>query len=174
MSSNVAGSSYKADCKGLAQVLSTQENDWQQMSSFPAQGVGPAHVFHAEAHIKAQTGGRVVAGNQEFGYSKILFRPDDLQQDTTITLEWAPYPTVEEIVSHFRFGPHGTVFNAPVRLEIHYETAILDEITEDKLHLLYYKEEADAWQRVPALIMGERQKIVTHISHFSRYALGLE
>lgn len=129
-------------------------------------GDSPDSVFYAEKFIVANEGGTVEVGDKKSGVSKLIFEEDDLKEDTTISLLWAAYGLLEG-----EFGPHGTVFNNPVRVELSYKLADLTGVDENSLQIYYYNEATGLWEPAGGKVNTKKKKVIGYLPHFSRYAV---
>ena len=128
-------------------------------------------VFYAEKLIKANTGGEIKVGNKELGESKIKFDKHALPEDLTIAFQWSAYGTFEGMLNNLVFGPHGTQFNKPVKVELSYKTADLQSVDEKKLKVFYFNEETGLWELVGGNVDTRGKKVTARLKHFSRYAV---
>jgi hypothetical protein len=128
-------------------------------------------VFTMEKFITRRDGGELVLGNKYYGNSRITFDPFDLPRNTTIQFEWAATGTFMGMLNSLEFGPHGTVFNKPVRVALSYRTADLTGVDENKLQMFYFNEETGIWELIGGRVDTEKKKIIVQLKHFSRYAL---
>ena len=131
----------------------------------------PDSVFVKMKLIKAKKGGEIAVGNKRYGKSKIKFRKHDLPKDMEIYFEWAPGATFEGMLNNVLFGPHGTVFNQPVRIELSYRGADLNGVDETSLKLYYFHEKIGLWEEIGGKVDVKKKLIKARLKHFSRYAL---
>ena len=120
----------------------------------------------AEQFIVAEKGGTITVGNRTQGLSRIIFEPGDLPKDMTIEFNWA----IDEYCIG-EFGPHGTVFNSPVRVELSYKAADLSNVDEKNLRISYYDEDSGVWQVLGGKADRENKVLIAYLEHFSRYAI---
>ena len=130
------------------------------------QSLFKGEVFYAEEFIKADDGGTVKIGNREVGRSKIKIDEDALPQDMTISLR-----AVGGLMSHLEFGPHGTIFNKPVKVELSYKGAALTGIDEDNLQIFYFNQDTGVYEAIESEVDKEHKKVTAYLNHFSRYAV---
>ena len=119
--------------------------------------------FYAERLIDAK-GGQLTAGDGAPG-TRLVIPEGALNEETLISME-----VISDGVSRidFNFGPHGTVFNKPVQLELSWAT--LKDVTADELILYYYDEKLGEWVEETTAVWDETgKKAVLYIDHFSRY-----
>ena len=128
-------------------------------------------VFYAEKLIKANKGGEIKVGNKEVGESKIKFGKHDLPEDLTIAFQWSAHGTFEGRLNNLVFGPHGTQFNKPVKVELSYKTADLQGVDEKNLKIFYFNEETGLWELVGGDVDKKGKKVKAYLKHFSRYAV---
>ena len=68
----------------------------------------------------------------------------------------------------FEFGPHGTVFNVPVQLELSWST--MRDVDAEDIVLYYYNDETGEWQEETSGVWDTRHKKVTlELNHFSAW-----
>ncbi|MDZ7722802.1 MAG: hypothetical protein U5R06_08305 [candidate division KSB1 bacterium] len=120
----------------------------------------------AEQFIVAKEGGTIAIGNNTQGISKIVFKPNDLPKDMSITFSWA----IDEYCIG-EFGPHGTQFNSPVRVELSYKAAELTNVDEENLRISYYNENTNVWEVLGGKTDVENKVLIAYLEHFSRYAI---
>lgn len=120
----------------------------------------------ADQFISAEKGGTITVGDKIQGISKIVFQPNDLPKDMNIQFDWAmnDYCIGE-------FGPHGTVFNAPVRVELSYKNAEITNVDEDNLRISYYNPDTGIWEVIGGKVDSLNKVLIVYLKHFSRYAI---
>ncbi len=121
---------------------------------------------HVEQFIDASEGGEIVLGNGDLGFSKIIFEPNALPEDMTISITYREDEYCEGI-----FEPHGTVFNVPVRIELSYLNADLTNVNEEELEVYYYNESTGLWEVVGGDVDVPTKSVSVYLEHFSRYAI---
>lgn len=131
-----------------------------------------ANAFYGRKFMKARKGGAIRLGNGKTGRSKIKFNKGDLKDDTLIEFKWAADGTVSGMFSKMDFGPHGTYFNHPVRVELSYKMADLSNINEEQLRIWYFNEDTGLWEYIGGRVNTRTKKVIAWLEHFSRYALG--
>lgn len=119
-----------------------------------------------QGFIDAEQGGQLVVGTPIRGYSKLVFEPNALPEDMTITITYWIDEYFEGV-----FDPHGTQFNEPVRVELSYRNADLTGIDENDLKIYYYNESLNIWEYVGGEIDAENKLVICYLEHFSRYAI---
>jgi hypothetical protein len=141
--------------------------------------------FSVQQYISASKGGRIVVGDEDSGYSELIFSPGDLSRDTWITFNWDSENFSTDL------QPHGLVFNGPVELNLSYKDANLSDINEDNLKIWYYhpieltpsfsltstvSSETitvyGVWELIGGTVEVSQKRVKTTIQHFSRYAIG--
>ncbi len=124
-------------------------------------------TFFTEVFIDAEQGGQLVVGNPSRGYSKLIFPPNAVSEDMTISLEFWIDDFFEGL-----FEPHGTYFNEPVRVELSYKNADLSDVEdENDLQIYYYNESIGLWEHVGGDVDTDNKIVVCYLEHFSRYAI---
>ncbi len=132
-------------------------------------------LYSTEKFIEAAEGGALIVGHpKKTGQSKIFFEPFDLSEDMTIRFEWRASTTLEGVLNNAEFGPHGTNFNNPVRVELSYKLVDLSGVEEDSLRVFYFNEESNLWEFVGGEVDKAKQVVIAYLDHFSRYAIGAE
>ncbi len=121
---------------------------------------------HNEVYIEAAVGGEVVVGNTDLGYSKVVFQPNDLPSDMTISMT---YP-VDDYCDGL-FDPHVSQFNSPVYVELSYKNTDLTDTNEDDLRIYYYNESTELWEYIGGTVDKDRKVVTGYVDHFSRYAI---
>ena len=116
-----------------------------------------ANVFYSKKRIEAKKGGKIELGTKETGTTKIEFKKNDLPEDLTIEFEWAAGGTLDGLLNALEFGPHGSQFNSPVKVEISYEMADLTGINEDNLIFIYFNEDLQEWELIPSKVDKEKE-----------------
>lgn len=127
---------------------------------------GEASAAVIEQFITASQGGEISFGKVRFGESRIIFQPYDLPEDLLISIEWGLGNFCEGI-----FGPHGTWFNQPVRVELSYKNADLTGINEEDLRIYYFNENTNIWEAVGGTVDTNNKIVIAYLEHFSRYAI---
>jgi hypothetical protein len=123
----------------------------------PAPPPPPLETYHAEGWIDS-AGGTITPGE-----TKAIFPPGALQENVYITVDVEV--NHEENQIHYIFGPHGTAFNEPVRLEIPWSYL---EDYEGPLELWYL--DGNEWVLVEdAIIEVENSRFIVYVNHFSEY-----
>lgn len=123
-------------------------------------------TFFTEVFIDAEQGGQLVVGNPIRGYSKLIFPPNAVSEDMTISLEFWIDDFFEGL-----FEPHGTNFDEPVRVELSYKNADLTGVDENGLQIYYYNESIGLWEHVGGEVDTANKIVVCYLEHFSRYAI---
>ncbi len=119
-----------------------------------------------EAFIEAAVGGEIVVGDENVGYSKVVFAPGDLPSDMTISMT---YP-VDDYCDGI-FSPHVSQFNSPVYVELSYKNTDLTGINENDLSIYYYNESSGLWEQIGGQVDKTRKVVTGYLEHFSRYAI---
>jgi hypothetical protein len=127
---------------------------------------GEGFNFSTQVDIDADQGGQLVVGNPTRGYSKLIFPPNALSEDMTISLEFWIDDFFEGL-----FEPHGTYFNEPVRVELSYKNADLTGVNENGLQIYYYNETIGLWEHIGGEVDTANKIVVCYLEHFSRYAI---
>ncbi len=169
MSSQNASKIGKTAQSNLGTIHILQMNEQAHQSLL--KGGSKDSVFYAEKLIKANMGGEIKVGNKEVGESKITFGKHDLPEDLTIAFQWSANGTFEGMLNNLVFGPHGTQFNKPVKVELSYKTADLQGIDEKKLKVFYFNEETGLWELIGGDVDTRGNKVIAYLKHFSRYAV---
>ena len=116
--------------------------------------------------INAEEGGTILVGNEESGYSSIHFMPGDLNEDALITFSWNTNRHIAELL------PHGLIFNNPVALNLSYQNANCEELSENNIRIWYFNEDENAWELIGGDVNPVERRVEGFIGHFSKYALG--
>lgn len=119
-----------------------------------------------EEFIQAAVGGEIVVGNTVLGHSKLVFEPNALPQDMTISITYRKEEYCEGI-----FEPHGTQFNEPVLVELSYRNADVSDYDENELRIYYYNESTGLWELVGGTVDVANKTVSVYLEHFSRYAI---
>lgn len=116
-------------------------------------------VYNGEGWIGPAGGTISVTGG-----TKAVFPEGALDDDVYITVTVEVYESEQKI--HYIFGPHGTVFNAPVELTVKW--SYLDNY-EGPLEL-WYLEDNDTFSLVENAVENITQsRIFLKVDHFSEY-----
>jgi hypothetical protein len=116
-------------------------------------------IYHGEGLIGPAGGTIHVHGN-----TKAIFPEGALDNDVYITVEVEVYNSENKI--HYIFGPHGTVFNVPVQLEMSW--SYLNDY--DGPLQLWYLEDNLGWVIVEDAIIEEtNSRCIVYVDHFSEY-----
>jgi len=103
-------------------------------------------------------------GTISVGETKAIYPKGALDSDIHITVEVELYHAEGKI--HYTFGPHGTVFKEPVRLEMPW--SYLGDY--DGPLQLWYLEENGEWVLVEDAVIEETTKsCIVYVEHFSQY-----
>ena len=94
-----------------------------------------------------------------------------MPEDLVISFDWAASGTLAGMLSSLEFGPHGTQFNNPVKVELSYKMADVKGIDESKLRIFYFNEETGIWELVGGEVDKRGRKVTVYVAHFSRYAV---
>ncbi len=129
------------------------------------------NTYYVSKFIKNKSGGKVEVGGKDAGKCKIEFKKYDLSEDMTIEFQWAADGYLEGLLSNVEFGPHGTEFNNPVKVEFSYQLADLGDIDEDDLQVFYYNEDTGEWELIGGEVDKKKKIIKVMLKHFSRYAI---
>ncbi|MBN1483047.1 hypothetical protein EH223_14075 [candidate division KSB1 bacterium] len=127
---------------------------------------GEASAAIIQKFITVAQGGEIAVGNELFGVSRIIFQPNDLPENLLISIQWSLGSYCEGV-----FGPHGTQFNQPVRVELSYKNADLTGINEDDLRVYYFNEDTNLWEAIGGTVDKTNKVIIAYLEHFSRYAI---
>jgi hypothetical protein len=132
-------------------------------------------VYASENHykeklIKADIGGIITAGDGAPG-TKLDIPAGALSADTIISMDVSSDSVAE---TQFNFGPHGTVFNQPVELQLSWQTLNnLQDLSSQDLVLYYYDESLGQWLEETTAVWDDNGKKATvYIDHFSYYYYG--
>ncbi len=132
-------------------------------------------LFSVTKFIEKDRGGWVKVGDRKtVGQTKIKFKKNDLPEDLTIKLEWAPSNTLEGLLSNIEFGPHGATFNNPVKVELSYLMADLSGVNEENLQVYYFHEDTGVWEYIGGQVNTKKKIVTVYLEHFSRYALAAD
>lgn len=105
------------------------------------------------------------------GRYTLRFATGSLEQDEQITIQQYD-PDVLDV----QFGPHGTQFKTPVEVSIDFAGTAADpglKRGHDVEPVLWYLDEKlNRWVIVPSVTDWEQKRLVVHLEHFSRYAVG--
>lgn len=123
--------------------------------------------YYAEKFIKASEGGVIEVGDDQVGRSRIVFRENDLPQDMTISFRW-----LSDGILRAEFGPDGTVFNNPVRVELSYKAADIAGSNENDLGVFYLNGDKGWWEFIGGEADASADRVSTYLSHFSEYGIG--
>jgi len=129
------------------------------------------NTYYVSKFIKNKSGGKVEVGGKDAGKCKIEFKKNDLPEDMTIEFQWAADGYLEGLLSNVEFGPEGTEFNNPVKVEFSYRLADLGDIDEDDLRVFYYNEDTGEWELIGGEVDKKEKIIRVLLKHFSRYAI---
>lgn len=129
------------------------------------------NIFYAHKFMQRTKGGGIKLGNGDTGESKIKINKHALPEDTDIKFEWAAGPAMEGVLSDLTFGPHGTQFIEPVKVELSYKMADLTGIDESTLQVFYFNEDTGLWELIGGEVDLSKKRITVYLPHFSRYAL---
>lgn len=123
--------------------------------------------YYKEKLIKADIGGILTGGDGAPG-TKLDIPAGALSEDTIISIEVNSDNVAE---TQFTFGPHGTVFNTPVELELSWQTLNdLQDLTSEDLILYRYDDSTSQWLEEATAIWNDNGKKATvSINRFSYY-----
>ncbi len=127
---------------------------------------GEKAAFSTQIYVTVAEGGQLVVGNPSRGYSKLIFEPNAISEDMTISLTYWIDDFFEGV-----FEPHGIQFNEPVRVELSYKNADLTGIDENDLKIYYFNESTNLWEYVGGDVDAANKLVVCYLEHFSRYAI---
>lgn len=127
---------------------------------------GEKVAFSTQVYVTVANGGQLVVGNSNRGYSKLIFEPNAISEDMTISLTYWIDDFFEGL-----FEPHGIQFNEPVRVELSYKNADLTGVDENDLKVYYFNESTNMWEYVGGDVDTENKLVVCYLEHFSRYAI---
>lgn len=128
-------------------------------------------VFYAKERIEKDKGGKIKVGCKQFGRSLIEFDKYDLPRSLDIEFQWAASGTVAGRLNSLLFGPHGTNFKNPVKVELSYKMTDLSGIDETKLRVYYFNEELNIWEYIGGTVDVKKKCVIAYLNHFSRYAI---
>ena len=131
-------------------------------------------LFYKEQFMPAKKRGNIRLGNTYYGHSKITFFRKSTLEDMNVQFQWLANSTFEGMLNSLEFGPHGTTFNKPVRVQLSYKRADLSGIDESNLQVYYFNEGTGLWDLIGGEVDTENKRIIVYLDHFSRYALGGE
>jgi len=123
-----------------------------------------AERYHYKEKVIGTNGGKLTAGDGAPG-TKLVIPAGALSEDTLISME-----VTSDELEHidFVFGPHGTVFNSPVELELSWAT--INGATSSDLVLYHWHESSQQWVEETTAVWDDNNKKATlYIDHFSKY-----
>lgn len=134
----------------------------------PRPGTGDVVAWELVSATPVRAGvEQVVTG----GRYSLTFAKGSLERDEQITIQQYD-PNVLDV----QFGPHGTQFKTPVELSISFAGTIADPGAKRDPELepvfWYLDESVNRWVVIPSVTDWENKRIVVHLEHFSRYAVG--
>lgn len=137
-------------------------------------GSAEENLFYAEQFMPAKKRDNIRLGNVYYGHSKVTFFRNSIPEDMTIQFQWLASSTFEGMLNNLEFGPHGTIFKVPVRVQLSYKRADLTGIDETELKVYYFNEDTDLWEFIGGEVDTENKIVIVYLDHFSRYAIGTE
>ena len=124
-------------------------------------------IFKAHQEID-EDGGTIVWGDEECGYTYLEFPEDALDDDAHIYGYWR-----SENLLQADFYPEGLQFNKPVYVRMSYKDVDLGS-SQPNLGMYYYNESTANWELISTSVNTAEKYIEGYITHFSRYAIGME
>jgi len=143
-------------CGDSDNILSPIDSD-QQVLAAPKSG---PKIHQGEGNID-QDGGTVYVT----GGTKVIIPEGALDHEVHITVTLEVYKYQEKI--HAIFGPYGTFFNVPVRLEMPWSTYLKDY--EGPLELWYLEDNGELVLVEDAIIEKNKSRFILYVNHFSEY-----
>jgi len=128
------------------------------------------HKLFKTGKVIDDDGGYIIWGDSEHGYTYLKFPEDAVADDVYIYGYWE-----SEGFLQADFYPEGLQFNKPVYIRMSYKDANLTMLYSNQmLGIYYYNEWTGNWERVSNNINRIEQYVEGYITHFSRYAIGIE
>lgn len=129
---------------------------------------GLKKMFSAQQEI-TPWGGTITVGDDTCGYSSITFPRRAVDGPLTVSMYWR-----SEDLLQADFFPEGSQFYEPVHIRLSYKDVDLTGINENDLAIYYYNSANGSWELISDNVNTQEDYVEGYITHFSRYAIGLE